>query len=111
VRGLVLLRVLLPAVLLLCPNRSFLSAASDDPIIEKPADAFFAGTVVETTPEKITVTRRVLGKAENHTFIVTQDTKVEGKLRVKIRVTVRYVPNDDGDTATMIVVRSGSKKK
>ena len=86
-------------------------SASDEPTTEKTTDAFFAGTVVETTTEKITVTRTVLGKAENHSFAVNADTKVEGKLRTKIRVTVRYIPGEDGDTATMIIVRSASKKK
>jgi hypothetical protein len=29
-------------------------------------------------------------------------------LRIKVRVTVRYVSDEDGDTATMIIVRSAT---
>jgi hypothetical protein len=76
----------------------------------KKADAFFAGTVVESTAEKITVTRTVLGKPENRSFVVTAETKVEGRLRARVRVTVRYISDDDGDTATLIVVRSTKKQ-
>jgi hypothetical protein len=78
---------------------------------EKKADAFFAGTVVESTSEKITVRRTVLGKPENRSFAVTADTKVEGRLRIRVRVTVRYISDDDGDTATMIIVRSAATQK
>jgi hypothetical protein len=76
----------------------------------KKADAFFAGTVVEWTAEKITVTRTVLGKPEARSFVVTSETKIEGRTRAKVRVTVRYTSDDNGDTATMIVVRSTKKK-
>jgi len=31
---------------------------------------------------------------------------MEGSLASKVRVTVRYVTDDDGDTATLIVVRT-----
>jgi hypothetical protein len=76
----------------------------------KKADAFFAGTVVEWIAEKITVTRTVLGKPEARSFVVTSETKIEGRTRAKVRVTVRYTSDDNGDTATMIVVRSTKKK-
>jgi hypothetical protein len=45
---------------------------------------------------------------------VTADTKIEGRLRTGARVTVRYAPGDSGDSAILIVVRSGgapAKKK
>ena len=87
-----------------------LSADEPSPGATKKADAFFAGTVVEWTPEKITVTRTVLGKPENRSFVMTADTKIEGRLRAKVRVTVRYTSDEDGDTATMIIVRSTKKK-
>jgi hypothetical protein len=76
----------------------------------KKADAFFAGTVVESTAEMITLTRTVLGKAEDRSFVVTPDTKIEGRLRARVRVTVRYISDENGDTATMIIVRSAKKK-
>jgi hypothetical protein len=87
-----------------------LSADEPSPAAAKKADAFFAGTVIEWSAEKITVTRTVLGKPENRSFVMTADTKVEGRLRARVRVTVRYTSDDDGDTATMIIVRSTKKK-
>jgi hypothetical protein len=87
-----------------------LSADEPSTAVAKKADAFFAGTVVEWSAEKIMVTRTVLGKPENRSFVMTADTKIEGRLRAKIRVTVRYTSDDDGDTATMIIVRSTKKK-
>jgi len=42
---------------------------------------------------------------------VTSGTKVEGRLRVKVRVTVRYVTDEDGDTATLIIVRTAQQLK
>lgn len=88
-----------------------LSADEPSTAAEKKTDAFFAGTVVESTAEKITVRRTVLGKPENRSFAVTEDTKVEGRLRTRVRVTVRYTSDENGDTATMIVVRSAATPK
>jgi hypothetical protein len=80
--------------------------------IEEPKpDTFFAGTVLEFTPEKITVSRVVLGKTEKRVFRITPDTKCEGKLKAKVRVTVRYISGDDGETAELIIVRSSQQKK
>jgi hypothetical protein len=87
-----------------------LSADEPSAAAVKKADAFFAGTVVEFTDEKITVTRTVLGKPENRSFAMTPETKIEGRLRVRVRVTVRYTSDENGDTATMIIVRSTKKK-
>jgi hypothetical protein len=77
---------------------------------ETKPETFFAGTVIEFTAEKITVSRVVLGKTEKRVFRVTPDTKCEGKLKAKVRVTVRYVATDDGETAELIIVRSQEKK-
>jgi hypothetical protein len=79
----------------------------DKPPDTKPADTFFAGTVTELTDVQITVARTVQGKMEKRSFQITEATKVEGKLRLRVRVTVRYITDeDDSDTATLIVVRS-----
>ena len=75
------------------------------------ADTFFAGTVAEIRDDAIVVSRTVQGKAERRTFELTADTKVEGKLRTRVRVTVRYTSADDGDTATLIVVRAAQPAK
>ena len=75
-----------------------------------PRQETFAGPIVELSAEKITVTRSILGKApEKRTFWIRPDTKVEGKLKVKVKVTVGFVPSDDGDVARLIVVRPQKK--
>ena len=77
-------------------------------------DVFYSGSVVESTSTSLIVSKTVLGKKELRTFTVTADTKVEGRLRIGARVTVRYAPGDSGDSAILIVVRSGgapAKKK
>jgi hypothetical protein len=84
-------------------------ARADETTAPKKADAFFAGTVAEASAETITVARTVRGKAESRTFNLTPQTKIEGKLAPRVRVTVRYVSDDDGDTATLIVVRGFPK--
>lgn len=74
------------------------------------ADTFFAGTVEEVTQQSITVSRVNLGKKEKRVFRITPDTKFEGKPKAKVRVTVRYLATDEGETALLIIVRSGQKK-
>ena len=55
---------------------------------------------------KITVTRTVRGQAESRSFRLTPQTKVDGKLQKSVRVTVGYITDDNGETATMVVVRA-----
>ena len=87
-------------------------ATQQDSAPPKKPDAFFAGSVAESTAEKIVVSRVVSGKTERRTFRITPDTKVEGKLRVKVRVTVRYTSDEDEqDVATLIVVRTSQFTK
>ncbi len=77
---------------------------------EKP-NTFFAGTVVDSTSGKITVSRVVLGKTQKRVFRITPETKIDGKLRAKVRVTVQYVTDEEGvDVATLIIVRPAQKK-
>ena len=60
---------------------------------------------------RITVSRSILGKpAEKETFWIKADTKIEGNLRVRARVTVGYVTGDDGNVARLIVVRAAQKQ-
>ena len=81
-----------------------------------PAEApyeFVSGTVVELTGGRIVVNRAVPGKpAENHTFSINGDTKVEGNLRVQARVTVGYKTNQEtGElVAVRIIVRPQGRK-
>ncbi len=83
---------------------------ADETGTAKAADTFFAGTVAELTSDSIVVGRMVRGKAESRTFQLTPQTQTEGKLAVKVRVTVRYITDDEGDTATLIVVRGAMKQ-
>ena len=77
-------------------------------------DDTFSGSIVEFSATKITVSRSILGKpAENRTFFIRPDTRVEGRLRVKTKVTVGFVTADEEDVARLIVVRTaqGSSPK
>ena len=71
----------------------------------------FAGPVTDLTADKVTVSRTILGKTEKRTFLIKPDTRVEGKLKVKAKVTVGFVTTDDGDVARLIVVRNQSSSK
>lgn len=73
---------------------------------------FVSGIIAELTDHRIVVNRAVLGKpAENRAFLITSDTKVEGKLRVNSRVTVGFKPAAEGDVAVRIIVRAATEKK
>ena len=79
----------------------------DDAKSEPKYDDTFSGPIVELTAAKITVSRSILGKpAEKHTFLIKPDTRIEGKLKVRAKVTVGFVMTDDGDVARLIVVRT-----
>jgi len=81
------------------------------PTAEPHYDDTFSGPIVELSSERITVSRSVLGKpAEKKSFWIKPDTRVEGKLRVKIKVTVGFVTTEEGDIARLIVVRQDKKK-
>jgi hypothetical protein len=70
----------------------------------------FSGTIIELSSEKLAVSRSILGKpAETQTFSIKPDTRVEGKLRLKARVTIGFVNDDDGHVARLIVVRTSQK--
>jgi hypothetical protein len=77
---------------------------------EPKYDATFSGPIVELSATKITVSRSILGKpAERHTFWIKSDTRIEGKLRVRVKVTVGFVTTDEGDVARLVVVRTAQK--
>ena len=70
-------------------------------------DAFFSGNVIEVSAGQVTVARTVLGKPpETRIFKITVATKIEGKMKQKSRVTVRYATGDEGDVAISIIVRA-----
>lgn len=75
------------------------------------ADQFFAGVVSASSAEQLTVSRVLQGKNESRTFRITPETKFEGHLTPDARVTVRFTSGDDGDTASLIIVRPAPKGK
>ena len=83
-------------------------AAQDD----QDKDNYFTGTLVENTPDHLKVSRVLQGKSEERVFKVNAQTKVEGgRLRVKARITVRYISGDETETAILVIIRPATKKK
>jgi hypothetical protein len=86
-------------------------SAKNDPKSEPKYDETFSGPIVELSATKITVSRSILGKpAEKRTFWIKPDTRIEGKLRLRAKVTVGFVTADEGDVARLVVVRTAQKQ-
>ena len=84
----------------------------EPPPAEQPGDQYFSGTVVSYAGERLTVARTVLGKnSSSRDFTITGETQIEGKLKVKVRVTVQFVTKDEIDYAVHIIVRNPPPKK
>lgn len=68
---------------------------------------FFSGTIVSSSSTEITVDRKGLGKdtAATRTFTIDGKTKIEGTLKTKAHVTVRFVADESGIKAIHIIVR------
>jgi hypothetical protein len=82
-------------------------AAQDD----QDKDNYFTGTLVENTPDHLKVSRVLQGKSEARIFKMNAETKIEGgRLRLRARITVRYISGDDSDTAILVIVRPAAKK-
>ncbi len=91
-------------------------AQQEEPPPPPPVDSpyeFVSGTITELPAGKIVVNRAVLGKPpENRTFLIGPETKIEGRLRVKARVTVGFRTSEDAEpTAVRVIVRSQNGKK
>ena len=67
----------------------------------------FSGTVTELTADAVTVVRTAPAKmAVTRKFNLDVQTKVEGKLKLKSRVTVQYESGEEGQyRAVHIIVR------
>ena len=103
--------VLIGTLLLLSPIFSIPIRAQADTRGDQPQGEFFSGVVTELAADKITVLKTVLGKnSDTRTFLITPETRIEGKLRVKARVTVRYAHEEDSYRALRIIVRTSQKK-
>jgi hypothetical protein len=85
--------------LLIIPAGLLLTAAQDA--------TFFSGSVLACSPTEITVSRRALiSNATTQIFLIDSETKIEGKLRVKANVTVRYLAVYEGNPKALgIIVR------
>jgi hypothetical protein len=72
-----------------------------------PAANIFSGTVTQLTDDSITVVRKVIGRdAVTRSFTRDAQTTVEGTLKVKARVAVRFRTEEDGTFAAVhIIVR------
>ena len=80
-------------------------------LAQEEAPNFYSGYVVDLPSGKVSVERSILGQPpETRSFILTKSTKVEGKLKLKARVTVQFEASDQGDVALHIIVRTGSNK-
>ena len=100
------LRCSLLLIVLTCAFSVVCTAAQDD------EDNYFTGTVVESAPDHLKVSRVLQGKTEEHVFKMTPATKIEqGRIRLKERVTVRFVTGDEGDTAILVIVRPTSTQQ
>jgi hypothetical protein len=79
---------------------------------EQPTEEYFSGTVVAYGGESVMVARTVLGKTSSaRRFVITSETQIEGKLKVKCRVTVQYITKEEVDHALHIIVRATTPKK
>jgi hypothetical protein len=90
---------------------AFVSAAfafaPQQPPSAEPNYEFVSGTIADLPPGKLVVNRAVPGKPpEMRTFLLTAETKIEGRLRVRARVTVGFRPSAEGDVAMRIIVRA-----
>lgn len=95
----------------------FLAVGSEKIPAQEPAPAvepnyeFVSGIITELPPGRIVVNRAVIGKPpENRSFLITSETKVEGHLKEKARVTVGFKPSEEGDVAMRIIVRPPQPK-
>ncbi len=72
-----------------------------------PKSEIFSGNVTELTTEWVVVVRKVWGKdAETRKFLLDGQTRVEGMLKVKARVTVQFrVGAEEPVPAVHIIVR------
>ena len=66
---------------------------------------FFSGLVTKLGSDKLSVSRTILGKAnEERTFRITGETRIVGKLKVKSRVTVEFAAGEEGDVAVAVSI-------
>ena len=74
---------------------------------KRPANDIFSGSITELTADSLTVVQKVPARdAVTRKFALVSTTKVEGRLHLRARVTVRYEPGEDGQLRALhIIVR------
>jgi hypothetical protein len=74
-------------------------------------DGIFSGTVTSVAPDKVTVVRKAPARTDQiREFAVDPGTKVEGRLRVNARVSVRFRNDVDSVShALRIIVRNDAR--
>ena len=85
---------------------SLTQAQPPEPAKAEPL-VYFSGTVTQSNPTSLTVSRKAMGSdAATKTFVIDGETKVEGKVRLKVKVTVQFVVDEEGHSkAVHIIVR------
>lgn len=90
--------------MLLCAAISM--TAQEEARPARTPESFFSGNVVSFDSTRVTVTRRTLTLAWlTKTFVLDPETRIEGTLKEKARVTVKFEKTDQGDRAIHIIVR------
>jgi hypothetical protein len=99
-----LVRRLLISLLLLA---AFAFAQDPPPAPAAPKPQVFSGFVTDFTPIALSVSRKnASGKEMVHkSFTMDEHTKVEGKIKLKARVTVQFTVDGDNNRAVRIIVR------
>ena len=106
-----LIRLVLILALALPPVGAILYAQEAGQPTPENGPEFFSGIVTDVNEDHVTVSRAVLGKpAELRSFVLNSETKVDGKLKARVRVTVGFKTTESGDVALRIVVRNGTRK-
>jgi len=110
-RVLLILIFALPVTLTVVAQEPAKSTAPKTTTKAAPANDIFSGTVTASTASSVTVVRKVPARADEYReFVVDPDTKIEGKLKVSARVSVRFKAGGDGAIhALRIVVRADVK--
>ena len=95
------------AVVLLLALPAVSGPRQDSPPQDAAAKAnIFSGMVTALSPSSVTVNRKGLGPdSVSRLFTIDSNTRVEGKLRVRAKVTVLFATTEDGMLAVRIIVR------
>jgi hypothetical protein len=92
----------------LCLGAIHPCAAQQKEQTSAPKDQMFSGEVTAIDNSSLTATRT--GSKDSKTFVITPETRFEGKPKVNSRVTIRYVVTEDVARAVRVIVRAPAKK-